>query len=125
MLLVRYNGSFYAMKVLNKAHLVSKQLQDHVHREREIGLSVKSPFITHLHLTAQDDKNIYLLMDPILGSEVFHFMEKNCIMPKRGIAESTAAFFAACVVLALEYLHADHIVYRDLKLENMLMDQHG
>uniref|UniRef100_A0A7S0R8V7 cGMP-dependent protein kinase n=1 Tax=Pyramimonas obovata TaxID=1411642 RepID=A0A7S0R8V7_9CHLO len=124
-LLVRYNSVLYAMKVLNKAHIIKKQLVEHVYRERDIGLSIRSNFVTRVHHTAQDSKNIYLFMDPVLGTEVFHYMEKNCSTTKRGIPESSAAFFAACVVNALEYLHSRNVVYRDLKLENMLLDQAG
>eukprot|EP00976_Prorocentrum_cordatum_P079279 1183484-Prorocentrum_minimum.AAC.4 len=61
-------------QVLNKAHIVKKQLTEHVFRERDIGLSIRSSFVTRIHHTAQDEKNIYLFMDPVLGSEV------SCVM---------------------------------------------
>lgn len=65
-----------------------------------------------------------MLMEPVIGGELFSFVE-NHSTGNRGIDETQARFFAACVILGLEYLHDLDIVYRDLKLENLLIDADG
>jgi len=123
--LVRYHGSLYAMKVLNKAHLCAERLAVHVERERQIGFACKSPFTVQLKYTSQDTMHVYMLMEPVLGGELFTYLEHHCASRNRGILEHTAAFFAACIVLAFEYLHDHNFIYRDLKPENLLIDEKG
>jgi serine/threonine protein kinase len=65
-----------------------------------------------------------MFMEPVIGGELFSFVE-NHSTGNRGIDEKQARFFAACVILGLEYLHNLDIVYRDLKLENLLIDADG
>lgn len=59
-------------------------------------------------------------MEPCLGGEVWTLLKKN-----RCFDESTAKFFAACVTEALDYMHRRHIIYRDLKSENLMLDCRG
>jgi serine/threonine protein kinase len=59
-------------------------------------------------------------MDFIKGGELFQHLKIH-----RKFNERVAKFFAAEIVLALEYLHSMKIIYRDLKPENVLLDEHG
>lgn len=59
-------------------------------------------------------------MEPCLGGEVWTLLKTN-----RCFDESSTKFFAACVTEALDYMHRRHIIYRDLKSENLMLDCRG
>jgi protein kinase X len=71
-------------------------------------------------LTFQDENNLYFLLEPSLGGELF-----SVLRARTTFSEDTARFFAASVTLAFEYMHSKNIIYRDLKPENLLLDKRG
>jgi len=93
---------------------------DHVKNEKKILLSIHHPFIVNLYATFQDETNLYMLMEYVIGGELFSHLRKAGRFPTE-----TAKIYAAEVVLALEYLHNLDILYRDLKPENLLLDKSG
>lgn len=117
--LVRRKGFFYALKSLNKAHLQSAGLAHHVERERTLMVELKSPFIVKLKATFEDADNIYLVLEPVFGGDLFGFLQSA----SGGLmSESSARFYLGCVILGLEFMHARGIAWRDLKPENLLID---
>ncbi|KAF8423652.1 catalytic subunit of the PKA [Tirmania nivea] len=116
----RHNLRFYAVKVLKKAQVVKMKQVEHTNDERKMLQKVKHPFLITLWGTFQDPKNLYMVMDFIEGGELFSLLRKTHQFPN-----PVAKFYAAEVTLALEYLHSLHIIYRDLKPENLLLDRHG
>ncbi|XP_073979812.1 protein kinase, cGMP-dependent at 21D isoform X2 [Rhodnius prolixus] len=119
-LVTTINGATYALKCLKKCHIVETHQQIHVYSERNIMSSVRSPFICRLYQTFKDAKYVYLLMEACLGGEVWSLLrDRTCF------DDTTACFITACVIEAIEYLHAKNIVYRDLKPENLLLDATG
>jgi len=70
--------------------------------------------------TFKDRNCLHFLMEPSLGGELFSLMRK-----KRCFPEKQSRFYAASVVLIFEYMHAKNIIYRDLKPENLLLDEDG
>ncbi|KAI9841034.1 MAG: camp-dependent protein kinase catalytic subunit [Sclerophora amabilis] len=116
----RHNQRFYAMKVLKKAQVVKMKQVEHTNDERRMLGMVKHPFLVTLWGTFQDSKNVYMVMDFVEGGELFSLLRKSQRFPN-----PVAKFYAAEVTLALDYLHSMHIVYRDLKPENLLLDRHG
>lgn len=95
---------------------------EHVQNERTtLGVAAGHPFITTLITTFRDDDRLYMLLDYCPGGEVFTHLRRT-----RRFGESTARFYAAEIVLVLEFLHeVEGIAYRDLKPENLLLDAQG
>ncbi|KZF21595.1 Pkinase-domain-containing protein [Xylona heveae TC161] len=116
----KHNQRFYAVKVLKKAQVVKMKQVEHTNDERRMLQKVKHPFLITLWGTFQDSKNLYMVMDFIEGGELFSLLRKSQRFPN-----PVAKFYAAEVTLALDYLHSMHIIYRDLKPENLLLDRHG
>ncbi|XP_052133468.1 serine/arginine repetitive matrix protein 2 isoform X3 [Frankliniella occidentalis] len=113
-------GRSFALKCLNKNHIVATGQQEHVLGEKDILMSVHSPFVVRLYRTFRDERCVYMLLEACLGGEVWSMLRE------RGrLDEEEARFAAACVVQALEYLHARRIIYRDLKPENLVLDARG
>ncbi|KAJ5319850.1 hypothetical protein PENANT_c026G04088 [Penicillium antarcticum] len=116
----KHNHRFYAMKVLKKAQVVKMKQIEHTNDERRMLNRVRHPFLVTLWGTWQDSRNLYMVMDFVEGGELFSLLRKSQRFPN-----PVAKFYAAEVTLALEYLHAHQIIYRDLKPENLLLDRHG
>ncbi|KAI0408743.1 Pkinase-domain-containing protein [Xylaria palmicola] len=116
----KHNQRFYAVKVLKKAQVVKMKQVEHTNDERRMLGEVKHPFLITLWGTFQDARNLYMVMDFVEGGELFSLLRKSGRFPN-----PVAKFYAAEVTLALEYLHSRHIIYRDLKPENLLLDRHG
>lgn len=77
-------------------------------------------YIYRLYNTYRDKKYLYFLMEPCLGGDVWTVLQRN-----RYFDERTSKFVTACVVEAIDYLHTRHIIYRDLKPENLMLDSRG
>lgn len=119
----RDNNRVYAMKVLSKKVIVKKKEVAHTIGERNILVrtsAAQSPFIVGLKFSFQTPTDLYLVTDYMSGGELFWHLQKEGRFP-----EDRAKFYIAELVLALEHLHDNDIVYRDLKPENILLDANG
>jgi len=110
----------YSLKKVRKNKVIETGQQEHVRNERAVLATLDSDFCVKLFGTYQDELNIYFLMEPVLGGELFTVLRWN-----KRFSEKTARFYAACVVLAFESLHSKNIIYRDLKPENLLISKNG
>lgn len=117
------NGRIYAMKILLKKLIVKKKEIAHTIGERNIlvrTLAAALPFIVGLKFSFQTLTDLYLVTDYMSGGELFWHLQKE-----GRFSEDRAKFYIAELVLALEHLHDNDIVYRDLKPENILLDANG
>lgn len=81
---------------------------------------IDNPFIVSLRYAFQTPDKLYLVLDYFVGGELFFHLKTA-----RGFDEDRAKFYGAEVVLAMEHLHSLNIIYRDLKPENVLLDETG
>jgi hypothetical protein len=113
-------GEIYAMKVLKKSVIAEKGQIENTISEREILCEIRHPFIVRLRFAFQSEDKLYLVTDYYNGGTLFYHLRKV-----RAFPEDRAKFYAAELLLALDHLHSQHIIYRDLKLENVLLDSQG
>ncbi|KAG0188912.1 camp-dependent protein kinase catalytic subunit [Apophysomyces sp. BC1034] len=116
----KINHRHYAIKALNKFDIVRLKQVEHTNNEPAILRDICHPFLVTLWGTFQDDSFLFMVMDYVPGGELFRILRKQ-----KQFSESAAKFYAAEVILALEYLHSHDIIYRDLKPENILLDGRG
>nr|AML79652.1 putative LOV domain-containing protein [Xanthocercis zambesiaca] len=115
-------GELYAMKAMEKSVMLNR---NKVHRacvEREIISLLDHPFLPTLYASFQTSTHVCLITDFCPGGELFALLDKQ---PMKIFKEDSARFYAAEVVIGLEYLHCLGIIYRDLKPENVLLQKNG
>eukprot|EP00493_Phyllostaurus_siculus_P015210 UN15444 len=81
---------------------------------------MNNPFLVNLRGTYKDKYKVYFLLDVCLGGELFTILRR-----RRYFNEATSKFYAGCVVEAFDYMHSRRIIYRDLKPENLVLDDQG
>jgi len=113
---------YFAMKVMENGPLVSRKKMLRAQTEREILQMLDHPFLPTLYTHFETDKFSCLVMEYCPGGDL-HILRQR--QPGRNFSEQAARFYAAEVLLALEYLHMLGIVYRDLKPENVLVREDG
>ncbi|XP_009581466.1 ribosomal protein S6 kinase alpha-5 isoform X1 [Calonectris borealis] len=110
------------MKVLKKATIVQKaKTTEHTRTERQVLEHIRqSPFLVTLHYAFQTDTKLHLILDYINGGELFTHLSH-----RERFSENEVQIYIGEIVLALEHLHKLGIIYRDIKLENILLDSDG
>merc|ERR1711959_101143 len=107
-------------KMLKKAEVVRLQQVEHMLSERAILACLSHPFIVFLSATFQDERYLYMLLEYVVGGEFFTHLRKA-----GRFDNASARFYSAQITLIFEYLHSQDFIYRDLKPENLLLDQTG
>lgn len=122
-LLVRHlknEKSYYAMKVMPRRGIIRDNHLEQVIMEKRIIQAVKFPFLINYMYHFKNNANIFLVLEYAPGGDMHIHIRKF-----RKFDDKLAAFYAAQVVLAFEYLHYVGIIYRDLKPENLVIDRQG
>ncbi|RHN60856.1 putative protein kinase AGC-RSK-2 family [Medicago truncatula] len=112
----------FAMKAMEKAVMLNRNKVHRACTEREILDMLDHPFLPALYASFQTKTHICLITDYCPGGELFLLLERQ---PAKVLKEDAVRFYAAEVVTALEYLHCQGIIYRDLKPENVLLQRSG
>uniref|UniRef100_A0A8D3C8I7 non-specific serine/threonine protein kinase n=1 Tax=Scophthalmus maximus TaxID=52904 RepID=A0A8D3C8I7_SCOMX len=102
------SGTYYAMKILKKEVIIAKVLE----KNKKDSSSLKYSF--------QTKDRLCFVMEYVNGGELFFHLSRE-----RVFSEDRTRFYGAEIVSALDYLHSAKIVYRDLKLENLMLDKDG
>ncbi|KAI8145183.1 kinase-like domain-containing protein [Fennellomyces sp. T-0311] len=114
------NKRLFALKYINKAKCIRMRAIENIISERRLLELINYTFIVNLRYAFQDDENMFMVIDLMLGGDLrFHLDRMGCF------PEEYVRFYAAEIALALRYLHRKHIVHRDLKPDNILLNEHG
>ena len=114
-------GKFCAIKSIHKKVLLDMKKVDTIMVERDILKSTKSPFIVSLLSSFQTPSKFYLVLEYVSGGDLFMHLTNN----NNEISVDQIKLYIAELAVALEQLHKDHIIYRDLKPENVLICEDG
>ena len=117
---MKSNKNVYAIKVLNKKFIVEENQLDHTKAEKMILTHINHPFLVGLDYAFQTDDKLYFVLQFMKGGELFQHLRKAKRFP-----EKQAKFYAASITLGLGHLHNKNYIYRDLKLENLLLNENG
>ncbi|XP_067263002.1 serine/threonine-protein kinase N2 [Chanodichthys erythropterus] len=115
-------GKLYAIKALKKGDVVTRDEVDSLMCEKRIFETInvsRHPFLVNLYGCFQTPDHVCFVMEYSPGGDLMTHIHNSIF------SERQARFYSACVLLGLEFLHQNRIVYRDLKLDNLLMDSDG
>lgn len=115
-------GKMYAIKALKKGDIVTRDEVDSLLCEKRIFEVINAsqhPFLVNLHGCFQTADHVCFVMAYSPGGDLMTHIHTSIF------SEKQTRFYCSCVLLGLEFLHQNKIVYRDLKLDNLLMDADG
>jgi serine/threonine protein kinase len=114
--------TLFAMKKLRKADMIAKGQVTHVRAERDLMAEAEdeNPWVVKLHYSFQDDAHLYLIMDYVPGGDMM-----SLLMKRNTLSEEESRFYTAQTILAVISIHRLNYVHRDLKPDNLLLNQNG
>lgn len=113
-------GRVFAMKMLKKSEVIRLKQEEHICSERALLAEIDHPFVVKMYRTFQEPHMVHMLLEFVPGGELFTHLRKAGRFSKE-----FTKFYIGQIVLAMQYLHAKKIAYRDLKPENLLISTPG
>jgi len=115
------NHSYVAVKVLKKSAIIEDNDPESTMTERQVfSVANGCPFLAHLLATFQSPANLFFVMELYSGGDLMFQ-----VLNHSKLSEAATSFYVAEICIGLWYLHSHHIFYRDLKLDNVLLDADG
>merc|ERR1719247_3432333 len=118
---VKDDVNYYALKALSKGYVLKTGMQKSVMSEKDVQLMCDSPFVVKLYECYNGEQSLYLLLELALGGELYATYNKKGLWGN----EKCAKFYVAATLFAFDHLHERKIIFRDLKPENLLLNDKG
>ncbi|KAF3828035.1 hypothetical protein GH733_001270 [Mirounga leonina] len=115
----RDTEKMYAMKYMNKQQCIERDEVRNVFRELEILQEIEHVFLVNLY-SFQDEEDMFMVVDLLLGGDLRYHLQQNV-----QFSEDTVKLYICEMALALDYLRSQHIIHRDVKPDNILLDEQG
>ncbi|GAA5957154.1 hypothetical protein JCM3765_005422 [Sporobolomyces pararoseus] len=112
--------TLYALKYINKSRISKQHAVNNIIQERRLLEEIDSPFVCNMRFAFQDDENLFMVLDLMLGGDLRFHLDRLGSMK-----EEAVRFYVAEMALALGDLHKLGIVHRDIKPDNILLDERG
>ncbi|KAG7201274.1 hypothetical protein KM043_004052 [Ampulex compressa] len=113
-------GNMYAMKYVHKGECAERGALKNVAREVEILSKLEHPCLVNLWFSFQDEEDLFMVSDLLLGGDLRYHIQQEVVF-----TEESVFLFVAEIALALDYLQSHKIVHRDIKPDNILLDEEG
>ncbi|XP_063700504.1 RAC serine/threonine-protein kinase-like [Culicoides brevitarsis] len=113
-------STLYAIKILKKDVIIQKDEVAHTMAEKRVLQRNNHPFLISMKYAFQTADRLCFVMQYVNGGELFFHLSRD-----RVFTEERTRFYGAEIISALGYLHCQNVIYRDLKLENLLLDKDG
>ncbi|KAM5301675.1 serine/threonine-protein kinase 32A isoform 2-T2 [Glossophaga mutica] len=110
----------YAMKYMNKQKCVERNEVRNVFKELQIMQDLEHPFLVNLWYSFQDEEDMFMVVDLLLGGDLRYHLQQNV-----HFQEDTVKLFICELAMALDYLQSQRIIHRDMKPDNILLDEHA
>ncbi|CAK6436025.1 unnamed protein product [Pipistrellus nathusii] len=116
----RDTEKMYAMKYMSKQQCIERDEVRNVFRELEILQEIEHVFLVNLWYSFQDEEDMFMVVDLLLGGDLRYHLQQNV-----QFSEDTVRLYICEMALALDYLRSQHIIHRDVKPDNILLDEQG
>ena len=117
---MKTTGKQYAMKVLNKKEIIKNRLIRYAVTEKNVVTKIEHPFIVRCYFSFQTKDRLYMILEYCPNGNLGDLLDNV-----NNLSEDHTKMYAAEILLALEELHKHDIIYRDLKPDNIVIDEEG
>jgi serine/threonine protein kinase len=114
------SGDYYALKVQSKSMVLAQNLSKYVYTEKDVQSGINHNFIVKLRCAFQTKTKLFMVMDYCRGGDLGHILQRE-----KKFTEERARIYLCEILLAIEELHSREIIYRDLKPDNVVIDEEG
>ena len=118
----KVHHNLFAVKILKKEFILENEELESIRAEKRVFMTINNarhPFLVGLHACFQSEERLYFVMDYISGGDLMWHIQRQ------QFSEQRAKLYACEILLALEFFHQHDVVYRDLKLDNILLTPDG